>query len=56
MKGVFSCFGVCWQNVNNSFLTIPFFFETGRASGVLGKQGICLHFSSLYYNTVYTKK
>ena len=45
MKGVFSCFGVCWQNVNNSFLTIPFFFETGRASGVLGKQGICLHFS-----------
>ena len=34
----------------------PFFFETGRASGVLGKQGICLHFSELYYNPVYTKK
>ena len=42
MKGVFPCFGVCWQNVNNSFLTTPFFFRN-REGFVLGKQGICLH-------------
>ena len=32
MKGVFPCFGVFWQNVNNSFLTTPFSFETGKVS------------------------
>ena len=31
MKGVFPCFRVYWQSVNNSFLTTPFSFETGKA-------------------------
>ena len=59
MKGVFPCFGVCWQNVNNSFLTIPFFLRNREGFRRLGKTRYMFtltRFSELYYNTVYTKK